>query len=100
VIVAAIDKLDVGMSNDHITNMRSASLELRHWTSGNGRIFESLEGRDINYSARIETQLNVVGCCLLPRYRINVDNVPIALQLVQPEDGHPSGCHSGSNPSG
>lgn len=66
VILTAIDNLELRLSSDNDAKMLKASLELKHWTSGNGRIFESLEGRDINYRARIETQLNVVGRSLLP----------------------------------
>lgn len=37
------------------------NLELTQWTSGNGRIFEFLQGRDVNYRARIENHLNTVS---------------------------------------
>jgi hypothetical protein len=68
VILAAVDHSEAGLSDDQHENIAKASLELKHWTKGNGRIFESLEGRDINYRARIETQLNVVSRYLQPRY--------------------------------
>ena len=41
----------------HVLN---ADLELKQWVSFNTRIFEFLEGRDVNYGARIEAQLSLV----------------------------------------
>ena len=37
-----------------------AHWELNHWTSLDVSLFESLEGRDVNYRQRIQTQLGVV----------------------------------------
>ena len=61
VILDAIKELENGSSGEGKIILKRGNLELKHWTSGNARIFESLDGRDVNYRARIETQLNVVG---------------------------------------
>jgi hypothetical protein len=73
VMLAAIENLEAGLSNDENKNMLKASLELKHWISGNGKFFESFEGGDTNSRARIETQLNVVSRRPLPRYSYNAD---------------------------
>jgi hypothetical protein len=59
VLLAAMDELDTSYGQDK-DMLGKCHQELKHWVSGNGKIFESLDGRDVNYRARIETQLNVV----------------------------------------
>jgi len=43
------------------SDIEEAHHELQHLTSFSIKIFESLEGRDVNYSERIEAQLKLVG---------------------------------------
>ncbi len=48
------------VSDEKRRQLARAQLELKHWTELEGALFESLDGRDVNYNARIETQLSVV----------------------------------------
>jgi hypothetical protein len=60
VLIEAFDAIEQIVPGERIQQLEDAQFELRYWTSIEGALFQSLDGRDMHYSARIETQLSVV----------------------------------------
>jgi hypothetical protein len=60
VLVESIDQSQRVTIEERQPYIADAHHELKHLTSFNVKIFESLDGRDVNYSERIEAQLKLV----------------------------------------
>jgi hypothetical protein len=60
VLYDSFNALDAITSETGKQHLAKPQLKLRHWTELESSLFESLDRRDVNYNARIETQLSVV----------------------------------------